>query len=69
MEAAEAIGEWKGNGDTPTKHNKTKHDEMKSKKNKDQLTNIRTTQQAQTYRMDSTTKNGTLLAKYISRTI
>ena len=56
------MGEWKGNGGTPMKHNESKHDDTKSKMNEAKLTNIRAAQQAQTHRMDSTAKDKTLLA-------
>jgi len=62
MGAAEAMGEWEGNSDIPMKHNETKHDDMKSKTNEAKLTNIWVAQQAQIHRMDSMTKNKTLLA-------
>jgi len=52
------------------KYDETKYDETKpDETNEAKLTNIRTAQQAQAYRMDCTAKNGTLLAKQLSRTI
>jgi len=43
-------------------HKETKHDDTKTRTNEAKLTNIRVTQQAQTYRMDSTTKDRTLIS-------
>jgi hypothetical protein len=47
MRAAEAIGELRRNGRAPPKHNKTKHDEMKSKTNAVKLMNLQTDEQMQ----------------------
>ena len=64
------MGEQERNGGTSTKYHETKYHETKpDETNKAKLTNIQTAQQAQAYRMDCTAKNGTLLAKQLSRTI
>ena len=61
------MGEWERNGGASTKYHETKYDETKpDETNEAKLTNIRTAQQAQAYRIDCTAKNGTLLAKQLS---
>ena len=64
------MGGREGNGGASAKYHETKYHETKPDKTKEaKLTNIRTAQQAQAYRMDCKAKNGTLLAKQLFRTI
>jgi hypothetical protein len=55
------MNEWERNGEASMKHNEMKY----YKTNETKLRNIQKAQQAQTYRLDRTAKNRTLLVEQL----